>query len=95
MVTRPGLRCPSEDALVRLTLPDGSSRASLPNAHHAVKWAVSESGCEDLRIGERFTVISSGPQTTLVRSHDKTDEAATYYVLNIDIAPAGQPPRPK
>ena len=94
VVTRPGVRCYFEDVLPRLTLPDGSSRASLPHAHLAIKWIKAEGGCEDLKIGERFTVISAGPQTTLVRSNNEAGDAATYYVPSIDVAPAGQPQKP-
>ena len=90
IATRPGLMCMSADALAKLTLPDGSSRAALPRPRPEDLRTKAEGGCVDLHPGgSRVTVVESYRLTSKVTA-DPGDGGGTraFTIPNVDFASA-------
>jgi hypothetical protein len=83
VAVRRGVFCISAQALAKLTLPDGSSRASAPDAKLSDIRIKDSGGCADLKIGDVFTLLSARRQTSIVKPRSLPD-SPVYYVANID-----------
>lgn len=84
---KPGLMCVSSDALAKLTLPDGSSRAARPNSSPTDLALKKDGGCIDITIGMRVSVKSARQNTSSVTYVMAGKSAQTYIVPNIDFQP--------
>ena len=92
----PGVMCSSADALAKLSLPDGSSRASSPNARPEDLTVKQSGGCVDFRPGTQVTVVTPRKNTSVV-TYDAGDGHGQreFTVPNIDFASAeGSSPAP-
>ena len=86
---RPGVMCRHADALARLTLPDGSSRASRAGVGAAVLAVKSAGGCVDLIEGDQGVVVQAHRNTSIVQFAGRAGAAAgTYLIANVDFAPS-------
>ena len=101
VATRPGLMCSSAEALAKLTLPNGSSRAALPRPRPEDLRIKTEGGCLDLHPGSRVTVVEAYHLTSKVTSDPGDGGGARVFIVpNIDFDPVpGQdssaaPPQP-
>jgi hypothetical protein len=78
-----GVICTSADALAKLTLPDGSSRTTKPQATPEDIATKKAGGCMDIVLGERVTVITERRNTSVVTLGSGSDRR-TYIVPNVD-----------
>ena len=85
VASRPGLMCTSPDALAKLTLRDGSSRAASPGAHPGDKTLKEEGGCIDFAAGANVLLQAARKNTSIV-SYDALDGKGrrAFVVPNID-----------
>lgn len=93
VAARPGVMCSSADALAKLTLPDGSSRAAGPGARPEYITTKQAGGCIDTPLGARVTVLQARQRTSVV-TYDANDGrgARTFIVPNIDFPTASAAP---
>ena len=84
---RPGLMCVSPEALAKLTLPDGSSKAARQNPSPTDIATKRDGQCIDIKLGTHVTVSASRANTSIV-----TTGGRTYVVPNIDFQSPQAPP---
>jgi hypothetical protein len=82
----PGLMCESPDALARLTLPDGSSRAAHnPSPQNLALKA--EGKCLDLSDDVSLTLVTRRRNTSIVTADPRDGKGSrTFYVPNVDFS---------
>ena len=102
VASRPGAMCVAPEALSRLTLPDGSDRATRPDAPADLQAIKQAGGCIDIPLGARMIVQSVRHHTSIV-TFDANDGrgARTFIIPNVDVEPdaashavAAVPPAP-
>ncbi len=92
VATHPGVMCSSADALAKLSLPDGSSRASSPNARQEDLTAKQSGGCIDFATGTQVTVVTTRKNTSVVTYNAGNGQGQREFIVpNIDFASAEGP----
>ena len=87
---RPGAICTSPEALAKLTLPDGSSRAAATNRSPSpAAEAIARAGqCFDFSRGKIVILVTARHNTSIVRADPSGDGVLVDAVIpNIDFAP--------
>ena len=94
VATHRGVMCVSPDALAKLSLMDGSSRASSANPRPEDLTAKQSGGCVDFGPGTQVTVVTSRKNTSVV-TYDAGDGRGPreFTVPNIDFASNEGPPQ--
>ena len=86
--------CKSADALAKLTLPDGSSRADVENPRPQDTAIEKAGGCVDIMSGMTVTLLTARKNTSIVAYREGPGPAAQYVAPNIDFIDAAGPHPP-
>ncbi len=94
LAARPGEMCKSADALAKLTLPDGSSRAGVANPRPEDTAIDMAGGCVDIMSGMTVTLLTARKNTSIVTYKEGQAPTAQYIAPNIDFIDAAGPHPP-